>query len=124
MVVAIKEMYIEKIIQDNMEEQLGREVGKAPFTDKDVERTYEKIELVNYRIPKQFSSEVRDLIRSLLKSNPEKSLLLDRVKTHTCKIIVEQPVPTATSSRKQELLDQLAPLQALLDKSVQVMKTG
>ncbi|EXX77283.1 hypothetical protein GLOIN_2v1656260 [Rhizophagus irregularis DAOM 181602=DAOM 197198] len=26
MVVAIKEMYIEKIIQDNMEEQLGREV--------------------------------------------------------------------------------------------------
>ncbi|CAG8561155.1 22355_t:CDS:2 [Rhizophagus irregularis] len=102
MVVAIKEMYIEKIIQDNMEEQLGREVkiqsrlrhpnvlrlythfydkhhvGKAPFTDKDVERTYEKIELVNYRIPKQFSSEVRDLIRSLLKSNPEKSLLLDR----------------------------------------------
>ncbi|GBC15772.2 AUR protein kinase [Rhizophagus irregularis DAOM 181602=DAOM 197198] len=72
MVVAIKEMYIEKIIQDNMEEQLGREVGKAPFTDKDVERTYEKIELVNYRIPKQFSSEVRDLIRSLLKSNPEK----------------------------------------------------
>ncbi|PKK65788.1 hypothetical protein RhiirC2_630371, partial [Rhizophagus irregularis] len=58
-------------------------VGKAPFTDKDVERTYEKIELVNYRIPKQFSSEVRDLIRSLLKSNPEKSLLLDRVKTHT-----------------------------------------
>ncbi|CAB4399915.1 unnamed protein product [Rhizophagus irregularis] len=41
------------------------------------------------RIPKQFSSEVRDLIRSLLKSNPEKIFYFFGCENHSTEDMID-----------------------------------
>lgn len=57
-------------------------VGEPPFMVEDLRETYQKIATVDYKIPNQISSEAKNLISSLLQSDPEKRLPLDHVTTH------------------------------------------
>jgi len=57
-------------------------VGEPPFMVEDIRETYQKIATVDYKIPNQISSEAKNLISSLLQSDPEKRLPLDRVAMH------------------------------------------
>ncbi|CAB4423505.1 unnamed protein product [Rhizophagus irregularis] len=57
-------------------------VGEPPFMVEDLRETYQKIATVDYKIPDQISLEAKDLISSLLQSDPEKRLPLDQVTTH------------------------------------------
>ncbi|GBC09041.1 hypothetical protein RclHR1_08570008 [Rhizophagus clarus] len=57
-------------------------VGEPPFMVEDLRETYQKIAMVDYKIPNQISLEAKNLISSLLQSDPEKRLSLDHVATH------------------------------------------
>ncbi|CAG8733397.1 2465_t:CDS:1, partial [Funneliformis mosseae] len=57
-------------------------VGKPPFMVEDIGETYKKIATVDYKIPNQISPEAKNFISSLLQSDPEKRLPLDRIAIH------------------------------------------
>ena len=58
--------------------------GRPPFETKDVKVTYRKIRHNNYTFPShiQVSESSKDLIKSLLKTEPSKRLSLDKIMGH------------------------------------------
>ncbi|CAG8775601.1 10570_t:CDS:2, partial [Acaulospora morrowiae] len=58
-------------------------VGQPPFADMDSEiRTYNRIARVDLKLPDNISREAKDLIKSLLRYDPEKRLPVDKVAVH------------------------------------------
>jgi len=57
-------------------------IGYPPFMVEDIGETYKKIATVDYKIPNHVSPEAKHFISSLLQSDPEKRLSLDRVAMH------------------------------------------
>ena len=59
-------------------------VGHPPFEDRSASQreTYARIAKCEYKIPSSVSLPAQDLIRSLIRYNPEERLPLDKVMTH------------------------------------------
>ncbi|XP_007495558.2 serine/threonine-protein kinase PLK4 isoform X2 [Monodelphis domestica] len=57
-------------------------VGRPPFDTDSITNTFNKVVLVDYKIPTFLSQEAKDLIRRLLQKNPEDRLSLSSVLDH------------------------------------------
>eukprot|EP00794_Sanderia_malayensis_P006890 gene6890-7668_t len=57
-------------------------VGKPPFDTEAVRSTLSKVVLADYEIPKSLSPEAKDLIRQLLKKNPDERITLAGILDH------------------------------------------
>jgi len=53
-----------------------------PFEDENVGKLLEKIVAGSYEMPKQFSKNLKDLIKGILNTNPKKRTTLIEIKSH------------------------------------------
>ena len=53
-----------------------------PFEDENVGKLLEKIVSGNYEMPKNFSKNLKDLIKGILNTNPKKRTTLNEIKAH------------------------------------------
>ena len=69
-------------------------IGRPPFETSNVKTTYKRIRMNNYSFPEhvQISSKAKDLIRSLLKTEPKERLSLEQILDHS---YLAQPFPHA-----------------------------
>lgn len=56
--------------------------GYLPFEDPNTSKLYKKILAGEFEMPKSISNEVRDLIRGILTTDPEKRITISQIKNH------------------------------------------
>lgn len=68
-------------------------IGKPPFETPEVKSTYRKIKANNYVFPDHatISENAKDLIRSILKTNPDERPTLDKILEHP--FLTSNPIP-------------------------------
>eukprot|EP00602_Paraphysomonas_sp_CaronLab_P009122 CAMPEP_0185026182 /NCGR_PEP_ID=MMETSP1103-20130426/10140_1 /TAXON_ID=36769 /ORGANISM="Paraphysomonas bandaiensis, Strain Caron Lab Isolate" /LENGTH=750 /DNA_ID=CAMNT_0027559677 /DNA_START=278 /DNA_END=2529 /DNA_ORIENTATION=+ len=64
--------------------------GHLPFEDPNTSNLYRKILSGEYKTPKWISAEVKDLIRKILETNPEKRLTIHDIRSHPWLCMVPQ----------------------------------
>lgn len=57
-------------------------VGQLPFDDENIQNLYKKIQIGKYILPTWLTSDVRDLITSMLKTNPAERISVSKVLDH------------------------------------------
>ncbi|XP_054166356.1 maternal embryonic leucine zipper kinase-like [Oppia nitens] len=57
-------------------------VGRLPFDDENISALYKKIQSGVYRMPDVLSADAKDLIRSMLKTNPLERITIDKILSH------------------------------------------
>lgn len=59
-------------------------IGKPPFETSDVKTTYKRIRTINYSFPETvpITDHARDLIRSILTSDPTRRPSIEEIMTH------------------------------------------
>ncbi|CAG2104316.1 unnamed protein product, partial [Medioppia subpectinata] len=57
-------------------------VGRLPFDDENIGALYKKIQSGFYRMPDWLSSDAKDLIRSMLKTNPMERITIEKILIH------------------------------------------
>ena len=68
--------------------------GYLPFEDPNTGDLYKKILACDYKLPKFISSEVKDLIKSILNTDPEKRVNISEIRNHQWyKMMPEQKSP-------------------------------
>jgi serine/threonine protein kinase len=72
--------------------------GRPPYEAKDVKATYQRILANEYSFPKDvmISDSAKDIIRSMLQSNPSDRPKLDQIATHP--FFTQQPIPQSIPS--------------------------
>lgn len=68
--------------------------GHLPFEDPNTSNLYRKILSGEYKTPKWISPEVKDLIRKILETDPEKRLTISQIRLHPwCQLVPVQSIP-------------------------------
>lgn len=68
--------------------------GHLPFEDPNTSNLYRKILSGEYKTPKWISPEVKDLIRKILETDPEKRLTISQIRLHPwCQMVPIQSIP-------------------------------
>jgi serine/threonine protein kinase len=56
--------------------------GFLPFEDKNVSTLYSKIKKGEFRMPNHLSDPLKDLLKSILNTNPEERFTIDQILAH------------------------------------------
>lgn len=77
--------------------------GYLPFEDSNTTVLYKKIINGEFSIPKFVSSDARDLLLSILNTNPSRRFDISRIKAHNWYSIFVQRLPSGISIANQQI---------------------
>jgi hypothetical protein len=93
--------------------------GFLPFEDPNTSALYKKILGGDYKPPKFISSEVKDLIKKILETDPRRRYSLDQIRAHAWyQLISETSVPRETVSEPDKVLLHLEVLSEMEIKGI------
>jgi hypothetical protein len=93
--------------------------GYLPFEDPNTSALYKKILAGDYKPPKFISSEVKDLIRRILETDPRKRFSIDQIRQHSWyQQVSESSIPRETIPEDNKLQIHLACLETLVEAGI------